>query len=146
MSSMSHHPTRRCARLPLLAALFALLVCASALARPPAAAWSAPEDEAALKEVVGKLVAAWGTGDVDAFIALWTGPASRGALREDMRKRFEAGRYSFQEPHISHVKVEGDRAGARLVVRYSFVPRKSGQSEQAQLAWNLTFARDTAGA
>lgn len=69
------------------------------------------QDEAALRALVERYFAAYGSGDLAAWDALWSANSpDRAARRRGMEALIAAGRYTFTPPRLSRVEINGNRA------------------------------------
>lgn len=104
----------------LLTVVSVICLCLSAFAQQPATGAASSPDEidgAALRALVVKYFDAYAKKDLEAMAAMW-GKASPifAARREILQRMFAVEDYRFSEPAISRIKIEGDRASARVVV------------------------------
>ena len=71
-----------------------------------------PQDAAALRAIVDRYFAAYASGDIEAYSALWSANGlERTGRRQRMEAIFAAGSYSFSPIRISRLEVGGGNQG-----------------------------------
>lgn len=98
-------------------------------------------DDAALRELVERYFAAYASGDLAAYDALWSVDApGRLARRRAMEALLSVGRYSFSPPRILRLAIDGDRA--RLWVAATRTLERGSGSFVTRIALALGVARE----
>jgi CHAT domain-containing protein len=112
--------------------------------QPANGAASSP-DEAALRALVVKYFDAYAKKDLDAIAALWSGASPTGVSRRELLKRmFAIEDYRFSEPAVSRVKIETDKASARVVVERNATSLRGGavSVRKATVRADFSFVRE----
>lgn len=103
-------------------------------------------DEAALRALVVRYFDAYAKKDLDAITALWSGASPTGVSRRELLKRmFAVEDYRFSEPAVSRVKIEADKASARVVVERDATSLRGGavSIRKATVRADLSFVRES---
>jgi CHAT domain-containing protein/TolA-binding protein len=105
---------------------------------------SAPFEEAALRAVVEKYVAACGKKDLAGVEALWSEKSPNlAAYKQRLQQQFTSEDLSFGSPAISGVKVDGVKASLRMAIALTSINLKSKQKNEQRLRDNFEFVKES---
>jgi CHAT domain-containing protein len=103
---------------------------------------TAQSEEAILRVVVDRYLAAYGKKDLAGITALWGEGSPNLALhKESLLKQFAVEDLNFGRPAISRVKVEGDTASLRMTAALTSIDLKSQRRTEQRLTRNIEFVK-----
>jgi CHAT domain-containing protein/Flp pilus assembly protein TadD len=104
---------------------------------------AAQAEEASLRAVVEKFFAAYGKKDLAGMMALWSEKSPDLAVyKKTVEQQFATDDFSFSNPMVSRVKVEGDKASLRVTVDLTAINLQSKQSRQERMVRNFGFVKE----
>jgi CHAT domain-containing protein/Tfp pilus assembly protein PilF len=104
---------------------------------------AAQAEEAALRAVVEKFFAAYGKKDLAGVMALWSEKSpDLAAHQKALGQQFATEDYSFGNPMISRVKVEGGKASLRATIDMAAINQQSKQKREERWARNFSLIKE----
>ncbi len=109
----------------------------SALDSPPSIV------ESALRTVMEKYFALYGSKDLDGLMSLWSEKSpDYASLKQNLQRQFATEDNSFSSPKISRVKVEKEKDSLRATVNLAIIDLKSSQKREQQIVRNFSLVRE----
>ncbi len=129
----------------LLTFIYVICLSTPVFSQQPANGAASSPDEVALQALVVKYFDAYAKKDLDTVTTLWSGASATGVSRRELLKRmFAIEDYRFSEPAVSRVKVEADKASARVVVEREATSLRGGAVpiRKTTVRADLSFVRE----
>jgi len=96
-----------------------------------------------VRAVVEKYFATYAVKDLDGLMSLWSEKSPDYVpFKQSLQRQFAAENFSFSDPVISRVKVEGEKVGLRAVTNLIAVNLKNNQKREQRMALNFAFVRE----
>ncbi|MDX2040387.1 MAG: tetratricopeptide repeat protein [Acidobacteriota bacterium] len=103
----------------------------------------AQTDEEKLRVAVGRYFDAYAKEDWEAFAAVWHERSPMlGARFNVMKAQFAAEDFSFNQPSISRLKIEGDKASLRVAITRTAKNRTTNNVRLTEVRTEMVFVRE----
>ena len=103
----------------------------------------AQTDEEKLRAAVGKYFDAYAKEDWEAYAAVWHERSPMlGSRFNLMKQQFATEDFSFGEPQLSRLKIEGDKAKVRVAIQRTAKNRTTNNVRLTEVRTEMTFVRD----
>jgi len=99
--------------------------------------------ESVVRAVVEKYFATYAVKDLDELMSLWSDKSPDYApFKQNLQRQFATENFSFSDPVISRVRVEGEKVSLRATANLTTVNLKNNQKRELRLALNFAFLRE----